>query len=78
MRNSLILLSPGSLEGQERKRCGTVPKIGCALKYIMRRALPDFMHLLENARSVQLISYPGVGHMAVEGAGALIGQDARA
>lgn len=149
----LILLSPGSLEGQERKRRGTVPKVGYALKYVMPRALPEFMlrsgfgdpsrlpeslvdrwydmwmregqreaqldrlsqyeagdiqgvigkvqapvlllwgeanttahfeqaaefmHLLEHARSVKLISYPGVGHMAVEEAGAIIGQDVRA
>ena len=149
----LILLSPGSLEGQERKRRGTVPKAGYVLKYIMPRALPEFMlrsgfgdpsrlpdslvdrwydmwmregqreaqldrlsqyeagdiqgvicqvrapvlllwgeanttahfeqadefkHLLENAASVKLISYPGVGHMAVEEAGAEIGADVRA
>ncbi len=149
----LILLSPGSLEGQERKRRGTVPKAGYALKYIMPRALPEFMlrsgfgdpsrlpeslvdrwydmwmrdgqreaqldrlsqyeagdiqgvirqvrapvlllwgeanttarfeqaaefmHLLENVPSLKLISYPGVGHMAVEEAGDQIGKDVRA
>jgi pimeloyl-ACP methyl ester carboxylesterase len=149
----LILLSPGSLEGQEKKRRGTVPKVAYALKYIMPRALPEFMlrsgfgdpsrlpdslvdrwydmwmregqreaqldrlsqyeagdiqgvirkvrapvlllwgeanttarfeqaaefmHLLENAASLKLISYPGVGHMAVEEAGDRIGKDVRA
>jgi pimeloyl-ACP methyl ester carboxylesterase len=149
----LILLSPGSLEGQEQKRRGNVPKAAYVLKYIMPRALPEFMlrggfgdpsrlpeslvdrwydmwmhegqreaqldrlsqyeagdiqgvirqvrapvlllwgeanttahfeqaaefmHLLENAASVKLISYPGVGHMAVEEAGAEIGKDVRA
>jgi pimeloyl-ACP methyl ester carboxylesterase len=149
----LILLSPGSLEGQERKRRGTVPKVGYTLKYILPRALPEFMlrggfgdpsrlpeslvdrwydmwmregqreaqldrlsqyeagdiqgvirkvrapvlllwgeanttarfeqaaefmHLLENVPSLKLISYPGVGHMAVEEAGAEIGKDVRA
>ncbi|MDH5276785.1 MAG: alpha/beta hydrolase [Gammaproteobacteria bacterium] len=149
----LILLSPGSLEGQEKKRRGNVPKFAYALKYIMPRALPEFMlrggfgdpsrlpeslvdrwydmwmregqreaqldrlsqyeagdiqgvirnvrtpvlllwgeanttarfeqaaefmHLLENAPSLKFISYPGVGHMAVEEAGAEIGKDVRA
>jgi pimeloyl-ACP methyl ester carboxylesterase len=146
-------LSPGSLEGQEQKRRGNVPKFAYALKYIMPRALPEFMlrsgfgdpsrlpeslvdrwydmwmhegqreaqldrlsqyeagdiqgvigqvrapvlllwgeanttahfeqadefmHLLKNAASLKLISYPGVGHMAVEEAGAEIGKDVRA
>jgi pimeloyl-ACP methyl ester carboxylesterase len=149
----LILLSPGSLEGKERKRRGTVPRVGYVLKYILPRALPasmlrsgfgdptrlpdslvdrwydmwmregqreaqldrlsqyepgdieniirqvrapvlllwgeanttahfeqaaEFMRLLENAPSLKLISYPGVGHMAVEEAGAEIGADVRA
>jgi pimeloyl-ACP methyl ester carboxylesterase len=41
----LILLSPGSLEGRERKsgRRGEVPRAAYALKYIMPRALPEFM-----------------------------------
>jgi pimeloyl-ACP methyl ester carboxylesterase len=73
----LILLSPGSLEGQEQKRRGNVPKFAYALKYVMPRALPEFMHLLENAPLLTFISYPGVGHMAVEEAGAEIGKDVR-
>jgi len=41
----LILLSPGSLEGRERKsgRRGEVPRAAYVLKYIMPRALPEFM-----------------------------------
>ena len=41
----LILLSPGSLEGRERKsgRRGEVPDAAYVLKYIMPRALPEFM-----------------------------------
>jgi pimeloyl-ACP methyl ester carboxylesterase len=149
----LILLSPGSLEGKERKERGTVPRAGYVLKYIMPRALPEFMlrsgfgdpgklpeelvdrwydfwmregqreaqldrlsqyeagdieglvrsirapvlllwgeanttavfaqaaefrHMLENVPSLTFISYPGVGHMAVEEAGAEIGRDVRA
>jgi len=38
----------------------------------------EFMRLLSNAASLTFISYPGVGHMAVEEAGARIGQDVRA
>jgi len=34
--------------------------------------------MLANARSVKFISYPGVGHMAVEEAGERIGRDVRA
>jgi pimeloyl-ACP methyl ester carboxylesterase len=149
----LILLSPGSLEGREQKRRGNVPKAAYVLKYIMPRALPEFMlrsgfgdparlpdalvdrwydmwrragqreaqldrlsqyeagdiegivgrvrvpvlllwgeanstakfeqaaefrHLLENATSLDFISYPGVGHMAVEEAGTEIARDVRA
>jgi pimeloyl-ACP methyl ester carboxylesterase len=37
-----------------------------------------FRELLEKAASVTFISYPGVGHMAVEEAGAEIGRDVRA
>jgi pimeloyl-ACP methyl ester carboxylesterase len=149
----LILLSPGSLEGKEKVRGGGVPKVGYVLKYIMPRALPEFMlrsgfgdpsklpeslvdrwydlwmregqreaqldrlsqykpgdieglirsirvpvlllwgeanktavfeqsvefrKLLVNAPSLTFISYPGVGHMAVEEAGPLIGKDVRA
>ena len=149
----LILLSPGSLEGRERKRRGTVPRVGYVLKYIMPRALPEsmlrsgfgdpgrltpelvdrwydmwmregqreaqldrlsqyeagdieglirsirvpvlllwgeanttavfaqaaeFRELLEKVPSLTFISYPGVGHMAVEEAGAEIGRDVRA
>lgn len=36
---------------------------------------PIFMDLLENAESARLISYPGVGHMAVQEAGAEIVPD---
>jgi pimeloyl-ACP methyl ester carboxylesterase len=39
----LILLSPGSLEGKERRASGGVPRVGYVLKYIMPRALPEFM-----------------------------------
>lgn len=39
----LILLSPGSLEGKERRAQGGVPRVGYVLKYIMPRALPEFM-----------------------------------
>jgi pimeloyl-ACP methyl ester carboxylesterase len=149
----LILLSPGSLEGRERKRRGTVPTIGYSLKYILPRALPEgmlrsgfgdpsqlpdelvdrwydfwmregqreaqldrlsqyeagdieglirsirvpvlllwgeanttavfeqsfeFRELLRDAPSLKFISYPGVGHMAVEEAGPRIGKDVRA
>jgi pimeloyl-ACP methyl ester carboxylesterase len=149
----LVLLSPGSLEGREQKRRGNVPKAAYALKYIMPRALPEYMlrsgfgdparlpdslvdrwyemwrregqreaqldrlsqyepgdiegivrsirvpvlllwgeanatakftqaaefrELLEDAPSLTFISYPGVGHMAVEEAGAQIGRDVRA
>ena len=150
----LILLSPGSLEGRERKRrSGKVPRAGYVLKYILPRALPksmlrsdfgdpsklpdslvdrwydlwmregqreaqldrlsqyeagdieglirairapvlllwgeanttavfsqsvEFRALLQNAKSVKFISYPGVGHMAVEEAGDRIGRDVRA
>ena len=150
----LILLSPGSLEGRERKRrSGKVPRAGYVLKYILPRALPksmlrsdfgdpsklpdslvdrwydlwmregqreaqldrlsqyeagdieglirairapvlllwgeanttavfsqsvEFRALLQNAKSVKFISYPGVGHMAVEEAGSRIGRDVRA
>lgn len=149
----MILLSPGSLEGKEQKARGDVPDSAYILKYIMPRALPEFMlrggfgdksklteelidrwyelwmregqreaqldrlrqydsgdiefvyrqldlpvlllwgeanttakfeqseevmHLLENARSVKFISYPGVGHMAVQEAGGEIAADVRA
>jgi pimeloyl-ACP methyl ester carboxylesterase len=40
----MILLSPGSLEGKEQqKRRGEVPDAAYALKYIMPRALPEYM-----------------------------------
>ncbi len=39
----LVLLSPGSLEGKERRARGGVPKAGYVLKYILPRALPRFM-----------------------------------
>jgi len=151
----LILLSPGSLEGKERKSGprGEVPKAAYILKYIMPRALPEFMlrggygdkskltdelidrwydmwmregnreaqldrlqqykpgdiediirqlevptllmwgeanttakyeqaahfrELLENVESLKFISYPGVGHMAVQEAGNETGRDVRA
>ncbi len=149
----LILLSPGSLEGKEKMARGTVPKAGYVLKYIMPRALPEFMlrsgfgdpsqlpealvdrwydlwmregqreaqldrlsqyvagdieglirsirvpvlllwgeanstavfaqsvefrELLHDTPSLTFISYPGVGHMAVEEAGPRIGKDVRA
>jgi pimeloyl-ACP methyl ester carboxylesterase len=148
----LILLSPGSLEGREKKRRGTVPRVGYVLKYILPRALPaamlrsgfgdptrlpdslidrwydmwmragqreaqldrlsqyeagdieglirsirvpvlllwgeanttavfeqsvEFRQLLANSVALKFISYPGVGHMAVEEAGAAIGKDVR-
>ncbi len=151
--DGLILLSPGSLEGRERKRRGDVPRVGYVLKYILPRALPEFMlrsgfgnpdqlppslvdrwydmwmregqreaqldrlsqyqagdieglirsirvpvlllwgeanttavfsqsvefrELLKDAPSLRFVSYPGVGHMAVEEAGAEIGRDVRA
>ena len=38
----------------------------------------EFLELLENAGSVDFISYPGVGHMAAQEAGAEIGVDVRA
>jgi len=42
--NSLILLSPGSIEGKETQaRRGPVPDSAYVLKYIMPRALPEFM-----------------------------------
>ena len=152
--NSLILLSPGSVEGKEQQaRRGTVPDSAYVLKYILPRALPEFMltpgygggeqppeelitrwhdmwllegqreaqldrlsqydsgdigavfaevrvpvlllwgednttakyeqheevtHMLKNARSINFVSYPGVGHMAVQQAGAEIAVDVRA
>jgi pimeloyl-ACP methyl ester carboxylesterase len=153
--DNLILLSPGSLEGKERKSGprGEVPDSAYVLKYIMPRALPAFMlrsgfgdeskltdelidrwyemwmregnreaqldrlqqyeagdiegiirelraptlllwgeanttakyeqaaefqHLLENAEPLTFISYPGVGHMAVQEAGQETGRDVRA
>jgi pimeloyl-ACP methyl ester carboxylesterase len=39
----LILLSPGSLEGKERRARGGVPKAGYILTSILPRALPKFM-----------------------------------
>jgi pimeloyl-ACP methyl ester carboxylesterase len=39
----LILLSPGSLEGKERRARGGVPKAGYVLTSILPRALPEFM-----------------------------------
>ncbi len=149
----LILLNPGSLEGRERKRSGTIPRAAYLLKYILPRALPAFMlrsgfgnpanlpeslidrwyamwrregqreaqldrlsqyvagdieglirrirtpvlllwgeanttavfsqsvefrALLSGVPSLTFISYPGVGHMAVQEAGAKIGADVRA
>ncbi|MEC9375284.1 MAG: alpha/beta hydrolase [Pseudomonadota bacterium] len=151
--NNLILLSPGALAGQEQKNRGDVPDEAYILKYIMPRALPEFMlrggvgdpdnldqalvdrwydmwrregqreaqldrlkqykvenleaiiqaiktkvllmwgeenrtanfeqsreflRLLKNANSVDFISYPGVGHMAVQEAGDRIALDVRA
>jgi len=152
--DSLILLSPGSLEGKERTESGRdqVPDAAYVLKYIMPRALPkfmlesgfgdkkkltdelidrwydmwmregqreaqldrlkqykageiediiralkprtlllwgeanttadfaqagDFQELLENVESLKFISYPGVGHMAVQEAGQETGHDVR-
>lgn len=152
---NLILLSPGSLEGKERKSGprGEVPDAAYILKYIMPRAVPEFMlrsgygdrnkltdevidrwydmwmregnreaqldrlkqyqpgdieaiirelraptllmwgeanttakfeqaarfqTLLENVESLTFISYPGVGHMAVQEAGDETGRDVRA
>lgn len=149
----LILLNPGSLEGREKKSRGGVPKAAYVLKYILPRALPEFMlrsgfgdpdkvpdelidrwydmwmregqreaqldrlsqyqsgdiedlvrsirvpvlllwgeanstakfeqsvefrELLKDAPSLTFISYPGVGHMAVEQAGPEIARDVRA
>ncbi len=153
--DKLILLSPGSLEGKERKSGprGEVPDSAYVLKYIMPRAIPEFMlrsgfgdeskltdelidrwydmwmregnreaqldrlrqykpgdiediirqirtptllmwgeanttanfeqaaefqELLENVEELEFISYPGVGHMAVQEAGAETGRDVRA
>jgi len=43
--DNVILLSPGSLEGKERKNSdrGEVPDSAYILKYIMPRSLPEFM-----------------------------------
>jgi len=153
--DKLILLSPGSLEGKERKSGprGEVPDAAYVLKYIMPRALPEYMlrsgfgdeskltdelvdrwydmwrregnreaqldrlqqykpgdiediirqleaptllmwgeanttakfeqaahfqELLQNVESLKFVSYPGVGHMAVQEAGAETGRDVRA
>jgi pimeloyl-ACP methyl ester carboxylesterase len=153
--DSLILLSPGSLEGKRQKAGprSEVPGYAYLLTYIMPRALPEFMlrsgfgdpsklteqqidrwyemwmregqrkaqldrlqqyeagdieqvirelrrpvlllwgeanttaefeqaeefqHLLENVESLQFISYPGIGHMAVQEDGATSGRDVRA
>jgi pimeloyl-ACP methyl ester carboxylesterase len=152
---SLILLSPGSLEGKRQKAGprSEVPDTAYGLTYIMPRALPEFMlrsgfgdptkltdeqidrwyemwmregqrkaqldrlqqyeagdieqvirelkrpvlllwgeanttaefeqaaefrHLMENVESLKFISYPGVGHMAVQEDGATSGRDVRA
>jgi len=152
--DKLILLSPGSLEGKERKAGprGEVPDAAYILKYVMPRAIPEFMlrsgfgdkskltdelvdrwydmwmregqreaqldrlkqyksgdiedliralqtptlllwgeanttadfeqaaefeELLENVESLHMVTYPGVGHMAVQEAGADIGKDVR-
>lgn len=151
---NLILLSPGSIEGKERKDGprGEIPEAAYALKYIMPKALPAFMlrsgfsddtklddaliqqwfelwrlegqreaqldrlaqydsgdiesvfravaapvlllwgednqtalfeqhveviELLEGAPTINFISYPNVGHMAVQEAGDLIAADVR-
>ena len=153
--DNIILLSPGSLEGKERKEGprGELPDAAYVLTYIMPRALPEFMltsgfsddsklsedlvdqwfelwrlegqrkaqldrlkvydsgdifsvfrsldkpvlllwgednqtakfeqheevlHILENAPTINFFSYPNVGHMAVQEAGALIATDVRA
>lgn len=148
----LILLSPGSLEGREQKARGDVPDAAYVLKYVLPRALPEYMlrsgfgdpsklpeslvdrwydmwmregqreaqldrlrqyqpgdiegiirsirvpvlllwgeanrtakfeqsvefrELLADAPSLTFITYPGVGHMAVEEAGEAIGRDVR-
>jgi pimeloyl-ACP methyl ester carboxylesterase len=39
----LVLLSPGSLEGKERRAQGGIPRVGYVLKYILPRALPESM-----------------------------------
>lgn len=39
----LILLSPGALEGRERRSRGDVPKQARVLEYILPRALPKYM-----------------------------------
>jgi len=152
--NHLILLSPGSIEGKERKAGprGSVPEGANILKYILPRALPRFfltsgfsddsrisdelidrwyelwrlegqrgaqldrlrqydsgdiaevfgrvtapvlllwgkdnevakyeqheeiIELLDNAASIDFVSYPGVGHMAVQEAGEVTGADVR-
>jgi pimeloyl-ACP methyl ester carboxylesterase len=152
--DSLILLSPGSLEGKERTENGRdqVPDAAYLLKYILPRALPKFMlesgfgdkekltdelidrwydlwmregqreaqldrlkqykageiediiralkprtlllwgeanttadfaqagefqELLQSVESLKFISYPGVGHMAVQEAGQETGRDVR-
>lgn len=151
---TLILLSPGSLEGKERTEGSRnqIPKAAYVLKYILPRALPKFVlesgfgdkkkltdelidrwydmwmregqreaqldrlkqykagdiediiralkpptlllwgeanttadfaqagkfqDLLENVASLKFISYPGVGHMAVQEAGQATGSDVR-
>jgi pimeloyl-ACP methyl ester carboxylesterase len=38
----------------------------------------EVIHLLQNAESINFVSYPGVGHMAVQQAGAEIAVDVRA
>ena len=150
----LVLLSPGSIEGKERKEGprGSVPEAANILKYIMPKAIPKFfltsgyadpetvpdelverwyelwrlegqreaqlarlrqydsgdiaqvfgrvtvpvlllwgednpvakfeqheevIELLSNAESIDFISYPGVGHMAVQEAGEVTGIDVR-
>ncbi len=152
---NLILLSPGSLEGRDRKEGGRgeVPDAAYVLTYILPRALPEFMleqgfgdddkltdelidrwydmwmregqreaqldrlrqyragdiediirsleaptllmwgeanttadfeqsgeflELLESVPSLKFIAYPGVGHMAVQEAGAATARDVRA
>lgn len=72
----LISYVPGDIEGVVRGiKAPTLLLWGEANKQAHFEQAPVFMSLLENAESVKLISYPGVGHMAVQEAGTQIVPD---
>lgn len=70
---------PGDLEGvAEKVRAPTLLLWGEANPQAEVEQAYEFEELLHNAESLKLIIYPGVGHMAVQEAGDVIGKDVRA